>query len=471
MERSEAEKRMARSQCAVRCDRVPQADPGRGERGDRISGSLRGIRSGVYLTLFPPDEQQKQSQIGRECLERFDRLDEAWRKDPKSVNPADLDAWLAELDPGFKLLDQAQDRPDGMFPCPLSMEELSLDFQAARSAARAIIFRVRREIQQGDLERSIRDVESVLRLSRDLRHRGDDLSQLVSTSIDGMCCNDMIREILAAPGLKPEHCDRLLAALAKHEAEATDPFLESQQVEYLKSRKILYDLEHRTGAFDKKVMQEKIKVRGPVDSPLSCINLIVNLGGFGGPLASKKWGTGGSALPAERRRGDEKARRCDPGHDGGGLRPGSGGRQSRLCGCPGLAGQDDARAIRVAAPGLVEPLQDTNVAVFLEPRFLGLKAFLRSQTLLRGTECLVALRRWQFEHKEPPRDLETLAKAAGMKDVPIDPYSDQPLRMTMLEGSPVVYSIGADGKDDGAKVVWDLAPNHPGDYVFRVTGK
>jgi len=119
--------------------------------------------------------------------------------------------------------------------------------------------------------------------------------------------------------------------------------------------------------------------------------------------------------------------------------------------------------------GLAEPLLETNVAVFFEPD-LGpcVHAFLRDETSLRGTQCLVALRRWQLEHREPPKDLETLVKAAGMKGVPIDPYSDQPLRMTMLENVPVVYSVGPDGKDDGARTVWDGHPDHPGDMVFRM---
>ena len=55
-----------------------------------------------------------------------------------------------------------------------------------------------------------------------------------------------------------------------------------------------------------------------------------------------------------------------------------------------------------------------------------------------------------------------------MRSVPIDPFCDQPLRMAVIQGVPVIYSIGADGKDDGARTVWDGAPTHPGDFVFRL---
>ena len=80
---------------------------------------------------------------------------------------------------------------------------------------------------------------------------------------------------------------------------------------------------------------------------------------------------------------------------------------------------------------------------------------LREEATLRGTQCLIALRRWQLEHEELPQDLDTLVKAAGMPGVPIDPYSDQPLRMTVIEGKPVIYSVGPDGKDDKALSDWE----------------
>ena len=90
---------------------------------------------------------------------------------------------------------------------------------------------------------------------------------------------------------------------------------------------------------------------------------------------------------------------------------------------------------------------------------------------MRGTQCLVALRRWQLEHADPPKDLETIVKAAGMPGVPIDPYSGQPLRMAVLDGKPVIYSVGPDGKDDKAQLEWDQwnqQPGNAGDLIFRL---
>jgi hypothetical protein len=107
------------------------------------------------------------------------------------------------------------------------------------------------------------------------------------------------------------------------------------------------------------------------------------------------------------------------------------------------------------------------VVVFLEPDFIPAKVCLRYQAALRGTQCLVALRRWQLEHSQPPKDLDTVVKAAGMPGVPIDPYCDQPLRMTLLQGEPVVYSVGEDGKDDRAMADWRFG-SQPGDLLFRL---
>jgi hypothetical protein len=98
-----------------------------------------------------------------------------------------------------------------------------------------------------------------------------------------------------------------------------------------------------------------------------------------------------------------------------------------------------------------------------------MEAIRRSDARMRGTQCLVALRRWQLEHAgETPPDLATVVKAAGMPGVPMDAYSDQPLRMASVAGKPVIYSVGSDGKDDQAQSEWNLVPGLPGDFIFRL---
>jgi hypothetical protein len=92
-------------------------------------------------------------------------------------------------------------------------------------------------------------------------------------------------------------------------------------------------------------------------------------------------------------------------------------------------------------------------------------ASLREEATLRGTQCLISLRRWHLDHEDLPKDLDTLVKDAGMPGMPIDPFSDQPLRMTVIGKTPVIYSVGPDGKDDKALSEWE---GGPGDLIFRL---
>jgi hypothetical protein len=39
--------------------------------------------------------------------------------------------------------------------------------------------------------------------------------------------------------------------------------------------------------------------------------------------------------------------------------------------------------------------------------------------------------------------------------------------MTLLQGEPVIYSVGKDGKDDRALADWRYG-QQPGDFVFRL---
>lgn len=110
-------------------------------------------------------------------------------------------------------------------------------------------------------------------------------------------------------------------------------------------------------------------------------------------------------------------------------------------------------------PAIVEPLRTTDVAVLFEPRDRERLAMLllEAETVLEGTKRLVALRRWQLDHDVPPPDLATMVQAAGVTEIPTDPYSDRPMRMTTVDQQPLIYSVGLDGKDDRGLVEWKRA--------------
>ena len=70
------------------------------------------------------------------------------------------------------------------------------------------------------------------------------------------------------------------------------------------------------------------------------------------------------------------------------------------------------------------------------------RAIARAVATFRAMECLIALRRWQLAHRGSPADLAAAIKGTSLKAVPIDPYDGKPMRLAMLDGEPVVYSVG-----------------------------
>jgi hypothetical protein len=429
-------------------------------------------------SLFSEEEYQRRYPIVRQRSDEHRRLDDARRKDPVSVDKAAVDAWLAQYDVGFQKLAAAQQRPRCVFQTGLSFDSLLPHVHTARQVARVVEWRTRRDLEQGDFQRPIEDFDTVLRLSRDLRPRGDAVCQLVSIAVDGICCRQIVPAILTAPAVESRHCDRLLALLVEHEAEAIDPFLEANRAQYFIDRKILHDLQHRTGSFDPQYMTEALGAKVDVDSPMACITFLGKLDAIGSPLAREKYGAlaGGSRLPEGAK---APALALLPSAWSGGKMLADDEYIKEVDALNRVyasildqAGQPDRRRAAdfetVVAP-LREPLRETTLAVFLagSAHQALINAILRAETTSRGTQCLVALRRWQLQHEELPKDLDTLVKAAGMSGVPIDPYSDQPLRMTVIEGEPVIYSVGLDAKDDKALSDWQYG-QQPGDFIFRL---
>ena len=86
---------------------------------------------------------------------------------------------------------------------------------------------------------------------------------------------------------------------------------------------------------------------------------------------------------------------------------------------------------------------------------------------LAGVECLTAVRRYALTHGSLPENLEVATREAGLKAVPTDPYSGGPMRYKVIDGKPVVYSVGYDRKDDGGTVDWEYGKK-PGDFIFRI---
>ena len=93
---------------------------------------------------------------------------------------------------------------------------------------------------------------------------------------------------------------------------------------------------------------------------------------------------------------------------------------------------------------------------------------MRDEAQLNGTIALIAVQRWRLVHGSLPENLEEAVRETGIQGVPIDPYSNGPLRYRVIGGEPVIYSVGSDQKDDGGTVDWK-GDTQPGDFIFRIS--
>lgn len=437
------------------------------------SDEMLKLKLGPNVEL-PGPEQAKFKRLQamfRQRGDEYDQFYEVWEKDPQSVDSAAVDTWLANYDTGFEKLAAAQQRSKCVFQAGLSFHALIPHVQVVRQVGRVGLWRTRRDYQRGDLQRPLQDIKILLRLTRDLRVRGVLVTQLVANAVDGSGCKQVLT-ILNAPGIGVEHCDQLLALLTEHETKRIDAFLEGNRTEYIGFRQALHDLQHRTGSFDPQFMRGELGLSGDVTSPMACIELTTSLtdieliNNSSQDLAEWAASAKGTLLPSAWRGGkmlsdEDYAQEVDTLN-----------RCYKsilaLADQPNFWQMGDAE-VKAALASLYEPLRKTTLAVFLVPAEESvIWAIRRGDAFLRGTQCLVALRRWQLEHAAPPPDIETLVKAAGMPGVPLDPYSDQPLRMGSVMGMPVIYSVGPDGQDDKAQVEWNFDPREPGDFIFQL---
>lgn len=335
---------------------------------------------------------------------------------------ADLERVLAAAQPALSKLDAAQQNSRCVFVTGLGIDAMAPHAQASRTVARLAVMRMYRARVTGDFAAVGLAVRQTLRLSRDLRPRGMHVVQLVSAVFDGMVFTAISDLMRAQRGLTVEHCDGLLALLAEHEARGIPSTEEGIRMEYIIARNEIEAV--RAG-------------RHPLGDPSS-------------PFAPSPQGKPKPDLDWE-----EEVAACNRVF----------ARLLTMAAQPSheiLANQLVAKA-RLALRGETAVLVRT-LAPALDTAF---DVTSRRQAQWAAAVCLVAIRRYQLAHGSFPADLDTAAREAGVA-VPMDPYSGQAMHYRLADGRPLVYSVGPDQKDDGGRIEWNLSPNGPGDYVFRL---
>ena len=66
------------------------------------------------------------------------------------------------------------------------------------------------------------------------------------------------------------------------------------------------------------------------------------------------------------------------------------------------------------------------------------------------------------------RALAVVVKEAGLKAIPTDPYDGKPIRLAVIDGQPVIYSVGRDGRDDGGLKDSNRDMQPTGDLIYRL---
>ncbi len=78
-------------------------------------------------------------------------------------------------------------------------------------------------------------------------------------------------------------------------------------------------------------------------------------------------------------------------------------------------------------------------------------AYLRTRALLNAGRMMIALERYRKAHGHWPESSDALVPVY-LKELPVDPFGDGPIRFARRPEGLVVYSVGPDGQDDGGNL-------------------
>ncbi len=472
---------------------------------------------------FPAEVQAKRTMAVFVRADRSRRLQLDWDNPNAKRNVAERDAFLQDVAIGFQKLSEAQKRPDCVFDVNWNAPYHVFIPLAAREVLRVGKLQVGRDIERGEFDAAIRTIGSLLRFSRDLRRRTPLAFQYLAEALTTMTIHDMVIPVLKSPNFKASQCDDLLRLLVQHETSlrATDPFLAKLRGDYLLKRLLLHDLQHQSGEFAESRFQEAFgntnATRG--EALLSAVGFNrVTAAAFGTQLPQPMYAKMFDLQLRGMKPADYEAAaaylkekyqvqfnevgkpiRTQLAALGTWDQKHREAMKSMQAEAAAKIPQDTPRekmesvAMDLFDKQLAEgTLRGTLLASLLTNKFendIGGRTFSQDDVVMRtrlvGAQALIALRRWYGTHSEPPTDLASVCREAGLSNVPRDPYGDSPLRMAtfasdtpiqhsfrkdlkVLAGETVIYSVGDDGVDDQARKGNDSPDFEPGDWLFRL---
>ncbi|NQV24156.1 MAG: hypothetical protein HQ518_07285 [Rhodopirellula sp.] len=436
--------------------------------------------SSELAVCVPEEFREPRMSKARTRSQEFVSLFRQWKTKPQSVDFTALDLCLAGYRECFDDLTKAQQRLRCVFDSDFNLFAEQRHVNAAREAANVASVKIQHTLRdtrpigrkigdeqslvdepQSQVGKSLTGMEQILRLSRDLRARGRIETQLVSLAIDQTML-DLLPELVARPELKVADCDRITQLLTRHRAEAMAPFVEGLRAEYVLLRSLLHDLQSGSGLLpETQLANSQPEVDGNRKVP------VVDSVSPGYLLASKAGvdDVSAAALEIDAKLADFTNENFE------------GERDTMDVVWTELfkASSDNTVFRRNAALAAEEKLRSETVLLGSLSKITELADRTTWwETTLNALHCVVAIRRWELEHTEPPPDLLTAVRQSGMSFVPVDPFSGGPLRVSFLNEEAMIYSVGPDGVDDaGRKVVNSLDSDSTnseakGDVVFRI---
>jgi hypothetical protein len=377
--------------------------------------ALAEISPGMYVSNPPASWPWDGKQVPEQVRKVDNAIAELCDNDKLlqgAVSEAAIESLSADSQTAIKKLDEAQQKPRCVFGAGIRIDSLLLHAHSARGFARLACIQLYHARAKGNFDEAEQAIRRTLRLSRDLRPGGALVTQLVSITMDAMVLTGIADFTLSQKGLTAKDCDRLLALLSEHERDAVSAAEEGLRMEYVMSRNTMALLQ--TGRMPSSpLLHVPPQVNWPAE--IAACDMA-----FADVLAL-------AAKPYDRAQTE---------------------------------GWDKREVAKVKSQNAV-----------LTARFLCdepcLVAFTRERARLAGVECLTAVRRYALTHGSLPDNLEVATREAGLKAVPTDPFSGGPMQYKVIDGKPVVYSVGKDQKDDGGAVDWNNG-QQPGDFVFRI---
>ena len=422
---------------------------------------------------YPEDFREPSMSKARERSQEFVSLFRQWTANPHSVDFTTLDVCLAGYRDSFDGLTKAQRRLRCVFDSDQNLFAEQRHVNAAREAANVASLRIHLAMRDSRptgrkvgavetpdavppavVEKCLMEMERILRLSRDLRPRGRIETQQASLAIDQTMLG-VVPELVARPELTVADCDRITQLITRHRAEAMSPFVEGLRAEYLLLRTLLQDLRSGTGLLPENRLANEGDDGGPqppVDDSVSAGYLLASKAGVDIVTAR--------AAEIDASLGKFLAEDFEAERD-----------------TLDAIWTELFKVSSSSADIRREATSDAEKKLLTDTAFLGALSKITEladqttwwETTLNSLHCVLAIRRWELEHTEPPPDLLTAVRRLGVSFVPVDPFGGGPLRLSFANDEAMIYSVGPDGVDDaGSKVVTLFAPDAKGDIVFRI---